>query len=131
VCHVVNLVVQAVLAALGEADDPDNIDYYTLNKEQPLHLDIDTDPDQIELDNEEFPDEVDDEMTLEENITLDEEEKLKATESALSKVHASAMKFSYLGMLTSMLVTLHHQKNCLITPATEKVSDMRNLNISQ
>jgi len=45
-CHVVNLVVQAILTALGEADDPDNIDYCSLNKEQPFHLDINTDPDQ-------------------------------------------------------------------------------------
>jgi hypothetical protein len=43
-CHVVNLMVQAILAALGEADNPDEVDYYTLNKEQPLHLDIDADP---------------------------------------------------------------------------------------
>jgi len=83
VCHVVNLVVQAILAELGEADDPDDIDYYTLNKEQPLHLDIDADPDQIELDCEEFKDEDEHE---DENIVLEEEEKLKATESPLSKV---------------------------------------------
>jgi hypothetical protein len=87
VCHVVNLVVQAVLAALGEADDPDEVDYYTLNKEQLLHLDIDADADQIELDSEEFQDEVDEKTTPDENIMLEEEEKLKATESPLSKVH--------------------------------------------
>jgi hypothetical protein len=95
VCHVVNLIVQAILAALGEADNPDEVDYYTLNKEQPLHLDIDVDPDQIELDSEEFQDEGEDEMTHEENITLEEEEKLKATESLLSKVHIAHVKFSY------------------------------------
>jgi hypothetical protein len=95
VCHVVNLVVQAILAVLGEADNPDAVDYYTLNKEQPLHLDIDPDPDQIELDSEEFQDEVDDETTPEENIMLEEEEKLKATESPLSKVCIAHVKFSY------------------------------------
>jgi hypothetical protein len=83
---VVNLVVQAILAALGEADDPDEIDYYTLDKERPLHLDIDADPEQIELDREEFRDEVGDETTTpEESVTLEEEEKVKATESPLSK----------------------------------------------
>jgi hypothetical protein len=60
ICHVVNLVVQDILAALGEADAPDNIDYYSLNKEQPFHLDIDTDSDQVALDNEEFEDEGED-----------------------------------------------------------------------
>jgi len=83
VCHVVNLVVQAILAALGEADNPDNVDYYTLNKEQPLHLNIDADPDQAELDCEEFQDE---DADADDNIMLEEEEKLKATESPLSKV---------------------------------------------
>ena len=57
VCHVVNLVVQDILAVLGETDNPDDIDYYDLNKEQPLHLDIDADPDQLELDCGEFMDE--------------------------------------------------------------------------
>jgi hypothetical protein len=75
-CHVVNLVVQAILAALGEADDPDNVDYYTLNKEQPLHLDINADPDQVELDKKVFQD--DEENNLDdvaENITLEDEER--------------------------------------------------------
>jgi hypothetical protein len=121
-CHIVNLVVQAILAALGEADNPDEVDYFTLNKEQPFHLDIDADPDQIELDREEFQDEEEDEMTPEENITLEEEEKLKATESPLSKVHISAMKLSYPGMLIFMLAMLHHKQNRLITPAIEEVS---------
>ncbi|KAI9450375.1 cytochrome P450 [Russula earlei] len=72
-----------ILAALGEADNPDEVDHYTLNKEQPLHLDVDADPDQIELDSEEFQDEVEDD---EDNITLEEEEKVKATKSPLSKL---------------------------------------------
>ncbi len=53
-CHVVNLVVQDILAALGEADNPDDIDYHSLHKEQPFHLDIDADSDQVAMDNEEF-----------------------------------------------------------------------------
>jgi hypothetical protein len=85
-CHVVNLVVQDILAALGEADDPDDINYYSLNKEQPIHLDINTDSDQVALDNEEFEDEVEDEAADSENITMEEEEKLTATASPLSKV---------------------------------------------
>ena len=74
--------VQAILAALGEADDSDNIDYYSLNKEQPFHLNINTNPDQVALDDEEF-DDIEEDF---ENITMEEEEKPKATESPLSKV---------------------------------------------
>jgi hypothetical protein len=85
-CHIVKLVVQDILAALGEADDPDDVDYYSLNKEQPIHLDIDTDSDQVALDNEEFEDEVEDGAADSENITMEEEEKLTATASPLSKV---------------------------------------------
>lgn len=56
ICHIVNLVVQAILATLGEVDNPNEIDHYLLNKEQPFHLDINANPDQVELDNEEFED---------------------------------------------------------------------------
>jgi hypothetical protein len=121
-------VVQAILAALGEADNPDKVDYYTLNKEQPLHLDIDANPDQIELDSEEFQDEVEDN---EENIILEEEEKVKATESPLSKVCASTVKSSYFSILMFMLAMLHHKQNCFVAPATEEVSEMCSLNLSQ
>ena len=78
--------VQAILATLGEADNPDKVDCFTINKEQPLHLDINVDPDEVGLDNEEFQDEEDDEAEPEGNITLEDEEKLKATESLLLKV---------------------------------------------
>ena len=95
-CHVVNLVVQAILAALGEADDPDNVDYYTLNKEQPLHLDINADPDQVELDKEVFQDNEEDNLDdVVENITLEDEEKQKATGSPLAKVCDFRAVFSF------------------------------------
>ena len=84
ICHVINLVAQAVLAELGEVDDPNEVDYFMLNKEQAIHLDIDTDPDQLELDEEEFEDELDDEQ--EESVNLEEAEKLKGTKSPLAKV---------------------------------------------
>ena len=84
ICHVVNLVAQAVLAELGEVDDPNEVDYFMLNKEQAIHLDIDTDPDQLKLDEEEFENELDDEQ--EESVNLEEAEKLKGTKSPLAKV---------------------------------------------
>jgi len=87
ICHVVNPTVQAILATLRKANNPDEVDYFTLNKEQPLHLNINVDSDQVGLDNKEFQDKEDDEAVPKENITLEDEEKLKATESPLSKVH--------------------------------------------
>jgi hypothetical protein len=120
-CHVINLVVQAILAALGEADDPDDVDYYSLNKEQPFHLDIDTDPDQVALDDEEFDDDVEEEF---ENITLEEEEKPKATESPLSKVCFS--NFVTYTALNFVLAALHNKQGCIDTSTTKEVSAVRN-----
>ena len=103
-CHVINLVVQAILTALGEADDPDNIDYYSLNKEQPFHLDINTDPDQVALDNKVFEGDAEEDL---ENITMEEEEKLKATESPLSKVCSyGVVTFA---IFSFALATLYHK----------------------
>ena len=85
-----------------------HINYYAFNKGQPLHLDIDTDLDQIELDREVFQDDAEDE-TSQENIVLEDKEMLKATESALSKVCILAVKFSYSGPLMFMLATLHYK----------------------
>ncbi|KAF7360904.1 Dimer-Tnp-hAT domain-containing protein [Mycena sanguinolenta] len=52
--HVVNLVVQKILATFNEAENPTDDDYYAHNKDVPLHYDPEQDPDQLELDNEVF-----------------------------------------------------------------------------
>ncbi len=128
----VNLVIQAILAALREADDSDEIDYYTLDREWPLYLDIDADPEQIKLNKKEFQDEVEDETTTpKESVTLEEEEKVKATESPLSKAWILVVKFSYFDILMFMSAMLHHEQNCLITLTTEEILKMCNLNISK
>ena len=55
--HVVNLIVQAILAELNEADDPEQDDYYIPNKHIPFHYDPDDDEEVQQMENEE--DEVD------------------------------------------------------------------------
>ena len=75
-CHIVNLVVQLILAALGEADNPKDNNHFLLNKAQPFHLDIDNDLDQVALDWEEFDD--DGEGDIEENVGIEDEEKQSA-----------------------------------------------------
>jgi len=52
IAHVVNLIVQAFLAAMDEADSPDNIDYFLLHKESPIHYDPDDDEDHIAMESE-------------------------------------------------------------------------------
>ncbi|KAF7372111.1 Eukaryotic translation initiation factor 3 [Mycena venus] len=55
IAHVVNLVVQKLLAAFNEAADPDNDDYYIPNKDEPFHYNVDDDPVQLALENEPIP----------------------------------------------------------------------------
>jgi hypothetical protein len=50
--HVVNLIVQALLAALNEADDPETDDYYIPNKHLPFHYDPDDDDEVQEMEAE-------------------------------------------------------------------------------
>ncbi|KAJ6464225.1 hypothetical protein DFH09DRAFT_1489009, partial [Mycena vulgaris] len=57
--HVVNLVVQKILAKLNEADEPEVVEYYLPNKDVPFHCDPDDDPDLRDLENETFEDQDD------------------------------------------------------------------------
>jgi hypothetical protein len=61
--HVVNLIVQALLAALNEADDPEKDDYYIPNKHLPFHYDPDDDDEVQEMEAEgNKPDDEDEEF---------------------------------------------------------------------
>ncbi|KAK7001674.1 hypothetical protein R3P38DRAFT_3368049 [Favolaschia claudopus] len=67
--HVVNLVVQKILATLDAAPDPDTdagaSDEYLGNKDTPFHYDPHTDPEQVNLEKEEFT--ADDDRSTEED----------------------------------------------------------------
>ncbi|KAJ7746207.1 hypothetical protein B0H14DRAFT_3514356 [Mycena olivaceomarginata] len=52
--HVVNLVVQRLLAALDDAEDPDTADDYLPNKDRPFHYDPNDDPELSALECEVF-----------------------------------------------------------------------------
>ncbi|KAF8182136.1 hypothetical protein K438DRAFT_1724989 [Mycena galopus ATCC 62051] len=81
--HVVNLVVQKILATLNEADDPDVIDYYLPNKDLPFHYDPDTDTDLRDLETEEIPQSTDGQAEDEED---DEVEVMTAMADDLAKL---------------------------------------------
>ncbi|KAJ3831358.1 hypothetical protein F5878DRAFT_549656, partial [Lentinula raphanica] len=51
--HVVNLVVQAILKALDEAESSDDVDYFLLNKDQPIHYNEEEDEQLKEMEGEE------------------------------------------------------------------------------
>ncbi|KAJ3753352.1 ribonuclease H-like domain-containing protein, partial [Lentinula raphanica] len=50
--HVVNLVVQAILKALDEAESSDDVDYFLLNKDQPIHYNAEDDEELKEMEGE-------------------------------------------------------------------------------
>jgi hypothetical protein len=52
IAHVVNLIVQAFLAEMDKADSPDDMDYFLLHKESPIHYDPDDDEDHIAMESE-------------------------------------------------------------------------------
>lgn len=86
-CHVVNLVVQAILHALSEAEDPDLTDYFDVDaKESPVHSDPTRDDDQREMDDEEFDDETEKQAGNVEKIEIEDEEKVQACKGPVSKV---------------------------------------------
>jgi hypothetical protein len=87
--HVVNLVVQAILAELDEADDPEQEDYYIPNKHIPFHYDLDDDEEVRQMENEaddsgeEDPDD-DDEFVELLRINLEDKDLEAALDSALN-----------------------------------------------
>jgi hypothetical protein len=84
IAHVVNLVVQALLHELDEADNPDEEDYFASTKDTPLHYDVEKDEDQIDLEKEEFDEDM---MEEDDEMVLDDEEMSLAEQSALKRVH--------------------------------------------
>lgn len=82
--HVLNLIVQVMLASLDEARDPDEEDYFVPNKHLPFHYDPNNDADLLELEQEQD----DDENAKNDDLELDEEaEKLLNEFSGLSPVN--------------------------------------------
>ena len=134
--HVINLVVQAILAGLDEADslydDPVNElrnddlhDYYLQNKDTPIHYDVATDPTQDELEAArdddmamEFLDvgEFDDELLGIEDEIEDELKQLGLT-SALKKVRVARSCALDTSLTYHCLASFHRQENRLISSA--------------
>lgn len=56
IAHVINLIVQAFLYGMDEADDPDIVDNFDSNKDAPIHYNVDEDEDQIAMENEAMED---------------------------------------------------------------------------
>jgi len=72
-----------LLHELDEADNPDEEDYFTSTKDTPLHYDAEKDENQIDLEKEEFDEDM---MDEDDEMVLDDEEMNLAEQSALKRV---------------------------------------------
>jgi hypothetical protein len=117
IAHVVNLIVQAFLAAMDEADSPDDINYFLLHKESPTHYDPDYDEDHIAMESEN----VDLEAVDEDRDKVD-----IAEEKAIEEIqHGSPLKWvsnlsPHLLVCTYLvlcLAALCDNQDCIITSA--------------
>jgi hypothetical protein len=126
IAHVVNLVVQAFLAAMDEADDPDMLDYFTLHKDAPLHYDVNEDKDQAELEAE--ADNDDPTMDVDEDPEPSGIEEDQGGLSPLKRVSPFVMSLCIpdIGVPPA---TINHDQDCVITPTPRKVSPHCSLNI--
>ena len=86
--HVVNLIVQAILTELNEADNPEQDDYYIPNKHIPFHYDPDDDEEvqqmESEEDGEEDGGEDDDEFVKLLHMNLEDKELEGVLDSAVN-----------------------------------------------
>lgn len=101
--HVVNLIVQAMLASLDEVRDPDEEDYFVPNKHLPFHYDPNDDADLQELEQEQADD---NDKNIENDLKLDDEaEKLLNEFFGLSPVKKAS---SLLAIIKANLNQLPH-----------------------
>lgn len=84
--HVVNLVVQRILSALIDSDDPDENDWYLLHKVVPFHYDVEEDEELRALEEDEMV-EMDEKLTeLCQDEEKDEALDTKTINNAVQKV---------------------------------------------
>lgn len=95
--HVVNLVVQSILASLGEAKDPDDDDNFLSNKSQPFHFDADNDEDVLAMENEVY----------------DEDEEVEDSDEQIDEIVEEAMKQGSKGKLSAVKKVSREQLNLI------------------
>jgi len=84
--HVVNIVVQTILTELDEAEDPDNLNWFDINKHLPAHYDVDQDEDLQEMEAEVLEDDTVDGTTKINEVLGDELPKDVASLSVVKRV---------------------------------------------
>ena len=121
--HVVNLIVQCLLALLNEAEDPETDDYYIPNKHLPFHYDPDDDKEVQQMEGEEEEDEF---IELLHPVALEDDELEGVLDSTVDlsevkKVNPPCnMDCSHLNSPDYIAAGNHHQ-DLFITPTSQTV----------
>ena len=118
IAHVVNLIVQAFLAAMDEADSPDDIDYFLLHKESPIHYDPDDDEDHIAMESEDVDLEAMD-VNGDEVLDIAEEKAIEEIQhsSPLKRVFNLSPDLLVCTYLVHCLAAFYNDQDCILTPA--------------
>lgn len=123
IAHVVNLIVQAFLASMDEADSPDEVDYFLLHKESPIHYDPDDNKDHIAMESKDIDLEA---MDIDEDEVVDIAED-KAIEdiqrsSPLKWVFNWSPDLLVLTYSVLCLAALCDNQDCIVTSALCQIS---------
>jgi hypothetical protein len=122
IAHVVNLIVQAFLAAMDEADSPDDIDYFLLHKESPIHYDPDDDEDHTAMESEDVDLEAMD-VDGDEVLDIAEEKAIEEIQHSSPLKRVSNLSPDLLVCTYSVLclAALCNNEDCIITSAPCKI----------
>lgn len=121
--HVVNLIVQAILAELSEANDPEQDDYYIPNKHIPFHYDPDDDEEVQQMEDEE--DEEGDEEFIELlHMNLEDKELEGVLDSAVDLSEVKKVRVSNTKQSPAELTKLI---TCQLRAVTKKICSRPNV----
>jgi hypothetical protein len=118
--HIINLVVQSLLHSMDKAfDDPDVLDYFTIDPDAPLHYSADDDP---ELQRMEGPEAAAaDAEAVEMEMEMEDDDDLPCG-SPLHKVCADPSHLQWCTHCSLALITLH--QDCCLTSASNEVPNL-------
>ena len=122
IAHVVNLIVQAFLAAMDEADSPDDIDYFLLHKESPIHYDPDDNEDHTAIESEDVDLEAMD-VDVDEVLDITEEKVIEEIQHSSPLKQVSNLSPDLLVCTYSVLclAALCNNRDCIITSVLCKI----------
>ncbi|KAJ3793687.1 hypothetical protein GGU11DRAFT_691287 [Lentinula aff. detonsa] len=113
--HIVNLIVQAILKALDEVDSSDDIDYFLLHKDLPMHYDEDEDEELKEMESEVVGK---DEAQIDSDTADDDLPPNVGSMSVLKRVWLISITFFFDIHSHSLIASSHHYQDLFFSSET-------------